>query len=317
MCRLFGFKASRSTNIRFSLAHAPNAIRAQSASSADGWGIGFYAAHVARVIKRPISAEEDTTFIRLSDKIRSDTVVAHLRKGTVGGVNTLNCHPFQYHNWMLAHNGTLEKATEIRALILQDLSPKLQENVRGATDSELCFHIFLDILQREFHADLDDPKLSSNLIFQALRSAIHCMDRLGERAGATLVSRLNFMLTNGQVMLAARRGHALFTLERSNRSDIASMYGPLMGSSGLNMSLDVMLQEEEAADTPRRSVLIASEPISTESWQMVQQDSVVIVEADCEWRAQPLDSLNAAGRDRLEMFIWKRMYDNMQRDNNA
>ncbi|MFC1587331.1 class II glutamine amidotransferase [Planctomycetota bacterium] len=302
MCRIFGFKATDSTNIRFSLAHAENALRVQSVTNPDGWGVGFYVNNDAKVIKRPISADSDYAFLQLSDIVSSDCVLAHVRKGSVGAVNTVNCHPFNYQQWLFAHNGTLEEAGNIQAKLAQTLAPQLKNNILGSTDSEMCFHVILNILLQEFAVDLDNPDLSSRLVCTAVAAAICHMDNLSRKAGADYISRFNFVLTNGTFMLATRRGSDMYYLERYRQPDAVGMWANAEQREGL----DILL-EEDADSAPRASVFVASEPITAEKWQEMPQDSCLIIDNQAKVDIFPMKTLDAEEISTLESYIDMRM----------
>ena len=259
----------------------------------------------ARVIRRPIAAGEDTTFIRLSDTIVSQSIIAHVRKATVGSVTTENCHPFQYQQWLLAHNGTLEQVAVLRERLLPDLPVALRKNIRGTTDSEFCFHVFLHHMSHEFGVDLAAPMTDIDILCKALRGTIQYLDDQARIERAAVPSRLNFLITNGHVMAATRRGHPLFVLERSHQSDVTGMLGPQALQSGLSMGLRLLLEEDDEA-VPPHSVLIASEPISAEPWHAVPQDSIVLVDDHSRVRVEELASLSKSEMEALERFILER-----------
>lgn len=304
MCRLFGFKSVDSTNIRFSLVHAENALRVQSVNNPDGWGIGFYADGELHIVKRPISAEEDTTFLRLSDYVSSDTVIAHVRKGPAGTVNLMNCHPFHYHKWMFAHNGSLEMHAELRPRIFHMLPEYLRQNIFGGTDSELCFHLLLHLLHEEFKVDLEDPNTDIEPVQKAVRETILLLDKLAKEAGATDMSRLNFMLSNGRFIVASRRGAKLYSLQRFLQSDAVGMWARAEQKEG---GLLVDLDDNEPA-VPQRSVLLASEPITAEAWTSIPQDSVIGVTEKAEIRVRPMDTLSPDDAKTLEAWLDDHLY---------
>jgi len=67
--------------------------------------------------------------------------VAHFRKATGGALSISNTHPFQFRDWIFAHNGTLE-----------NFSPRLGGHYQpvGTTDSELAFCYLLETLRLAF-----------------------------------------------------------------------------------------------------------------------------------------------------------------------
>ena len=51
-------------------------------------------------------AWNNLNLVRLSDKIRSSLIFAHVRAATVGSpVTEANCHPFAVGRYMMMHNG--------------------------------------------------------------------------------------------------------------------------------------------------------------------------------------------------------------------
>ena len=109
MCQLMGMNARRPTDVMFSFA----GLATRAHEHKDGFGIAFFEGrglrhfvdhHSARV--SPL-AELVKTY-----PIRSDVVIAHIRKATQGVVSLENTHPFVRElwgrYWVFAHNGDLK-----------------------------------------------------------------------------------------------------------------------------------------------------------------------------------------------------------------
>ncbi|MFW9876103.1 MAG: class II glutamine amidotransferase, partial [Candidatus Thorarchaeota archaeon] len=96
--------------------------------------------HVAKIYKEPKKASESVLARRLesSNKIKSDIIISHVRKGSKGGKKYKNTHPFKKCNYIFAHNGTLNITKELK---YQVKDSKFQP--RGDTDSELIFNYLL------------------------------------------------------------------------------------------------------------------------------------------------------------------------------
>lgn len=66
------------------------------------------------IVKRathPINLFDSKEFQRVLDARKSFAFIGHNRAATVGVVNEVNAHPFQYGNITGAHNGTIDKAS--------------------------------------------------------------------------------------------------------------------------------------------------------------------------------------------------------------
>jgi glutamine amidotransferase len=98
MCRLFGFRSVLKSRVHHSLVSADNALVNQSEQHPDGWGVAYFQQGVPHLVKTADTAVADSLFQRLSGVVRSETVLAHLRKATHGELSMINSHPFQHNN---------------------------------------------------------------------------------------------------------------------------------------------------------------------------------------------------------------------------
>ncbi|MFW5921639.1 MAG: class II glutamine amidotransferase, partial [Polyangiales bacterium] len=108
MCRLLGFRSVIPSQVHRSLVDADNALGNQSNEHPDGWGVAFYVDGAPHITRSPTRALGDQLFHRVSGVVSSETVLAHVRRATVGEVSVLNCHPFQHGKWVFAHNGEIK-----------------------------------------------------------------------------------------------------------------------------------------------------------------------------------------------------------------
>src|SRR5439155_16487291 len=109
-----------------------------------------------RVVRSLTPAHGDGEFEKLSQYVTAQTVVAHVRKASVGRVAEENTHPFQRGPWLFMHNGTLPEWEKNRPRLEALIAPALREKLRGETDSERCFLLFLTRLMRRCDADAAD-----------------------------------------------------------------------------------------------------------------------------------------------------------------
>src|SRR5690606_19446509 len=94
-----------------------NARELEEPLNGDGFGIGWY---VPEVNYEPVTfvsvypAWNNRNLRNLAPKIRTECVVAHVRAASVGDVSESNCHPFQYKNLLMMHNGGVEEFHKIK-----------------------------------------------------------------------------------------------------------------------------------------------------------------------------------------------------------
>src|SRR5438105_943040 len=107
MCRLFGCRSLDAGVVSHELFHGANALRVQSREHPDGWGLGWYEGAEPHVVRSLTPAHGDQEFEKLSQYVHAQTILAHVRKASIGRVAMENTHPFQRGRWLFAHNGTL------------------------------------------------------------------------------------------------------------------------------------------------------------------------------------------------------------------
>lgn len=207
MCRLFGQHAHPGSDLCEPLCSAENALRFQSHKHPHGWGIGWYRDGVPERRLGLLPAHHDEAFVAAAREARSGVVLAHVRDASIGPVTAENTHPFVHGPWLFAHNGTLarfERSQRVREAILAEVDPDLRALVRGDTDSERCFHVFLSRLRAL--APLDGAGVTEVRRALAETSAVVAAiaDGDGEKP-----SSMNFLVSDGRILAACRRGRTL------------------------------------------------------------------------------------------------------------
>jgi glutamine amidotransferase len=131
MCQLLGMNANTPTDVMFSF----TGLATRATEHKDGFGIAFFEDRGVRLFVDPHSAlQSPVAEMVRTYPIRSDNVIAHIRKATQGRIALENTHPFMRElwgrYWVFAHNGDLK-----------DYAPRLHGAFRpvGSTDSERAF----------------------------------------------------------------------------------------------------------------------------------------------------------------------------------
>jgi glutamine amidotransferase len=79
--------------------------------------------------------------------VASPCVLAHVRAATAGStVHQANCHPFKHGRDLLMRNGSIGTYQRVRRQLLAALSDDAYDVIRGSTDSEHMFAVFVDEL---------------------------------------------------------------------------------------------------------------------------------------------------------------------------
>ena len=240
MCRLFGQHAHPGFDLCEPLCSAENALRFQSHKHPHGWGIGWYHQGLPQRRVGLLPAHHDEAFASAARGVCAGVVVAHVRDASIGRVVEENTHPFAHGRWLFAHNGTLARFKRVHAVrdaLLAEIDADLRAHVRGETDSERCFYVFLSRLRAR--APLDGADLGS--VRRALAEMTGTVAAIAD-AGAEKPSSMNFLASDGRILAACRRGRTL------------------------HLSLDA---------GPRHAFVVASEPIGRSPWEEVPEGGFV------------------------------------------
>jgi predicted glutamine amidotransferase len=223
MGRMFGFIGNRADlGARVLELHASVLKIRPRPDEPLGWGIGFYQSGEVLLRRRPIDDREEIDMSAEAENVRTDALIGHVRRATVGGLSTENTHPFRYRSWLFAQTGTIMGFERLRPRLMESLPEFLRRNVRGETDSEIFFHLFLSFLHDS--GQLNDGHVAPAHVASALRSSVSLVDRLsaeegfGENSGDVLV-------TNGEQMLAMHRNGGMAYRVLKGRHDVEELLG--------------------------------------------------------------------------------------------
>lgn len=278
MCRLYGFRAVEPTKVECTLVHAQNALLIQSRTDlrgkahADGWGVAFYEDGLPTIERRETPAYQDVHFSVAAERVYARTVIAHVRRATVGGPSLVNTHPFSHGCWLFTHNGTVRGFDAIRDQLQRQTDDCLLAEGRGTTDSETVFYW---LLSRFREVGLDPSRPCSDLprLVELIQEGTRELDAMSRGTGAQKPPRLNFMLTDGTVLVASRWNQTLHWVHRDGIHDCEICGIP-------------HVHHQPGADY--RAVVVASEPISDEQWEEVPNRSMVAVDGDVGVELHPI-----------------------------
>ncbi|TAL64272.1 MAG: class II glutamine amidotransferase [Legionella sp.] len=169
-------------------------------TNGDGFGVGWYAPQISTdpALFTSISpAWNDRNLLNLTAKIQSPCFFAHVRSASAGGVTNFNCHPFKFGDWMLMHNGEIHDFIKIKRHLRRLLDDDIYNWIKGDTDSEHLFALFLQLGK-----DRDLSKLS--VVADVLHETLQKIEALILEFGKKGASYYNICLTDGDRIVATR-----------------------------------------------------------------------------------------------------------------
>jgi glutamine amidotransferase len=196
------------------IARAFSGLRGLAHEHRDGWGVARFDGDTAVIETALTPAHACPRFSALGDSVETRSMLAHIRRASVGGVHPNNTHPFSARGLAFMHNGTLRHFDECRAALEAEIAPRWRAGLKGETDSERCFGLFLTYLD-----DVEHP--TSRDVAKSLARVMRTVERLCDRPGEKR-SAMNFLVGDGRNVVATRRGRTLFTAHRQGVCFIAS-----------------------------------------------------------------------------------------------
>jgi len=237
MCQLLGMNCNVPTDICFSF-RGFHQRGGRTGDHADGFGVAFFEGPGCRMFvdARP-AVNSPVAELIANYPIRSQNVIAHIRKATKGEVALVNTHPFMRElwgrYWIFAHNGTLE-----------NFHPDFGNHYRpvGTTDSEQALCYLLDTLRLRYPEG--QPPLPELYGTMATLSAE--IARYG---------RFNYILSNGDYLFAHCTDNLTYVLR----------HAPF--ATAHLKDQDIEVDFSEVTTSMDRIAVIATEPLTdNETW---------------------------------------------------
>ena len=252
-----------------------NAREIEEPLNGDGFGIGWYAPEINN---EPITfvsvnpAWSNRNLRNLAPKIKTDCMIAHVRAASVGDVSESNCHPFNYKNLLMAHNGGVEEFGKIKRFLREPLTNELYNWIKGQTDSE---HIFALLLNNLFK---NSSSVNPEAVADAFEKTFQMLKALMKKYGIIEPAYLNMVVTNGLFIVATR-------YVSDPKEEPLTMYhsegGRYVVEDG-NTRLEAPMDDDNA-------VLVVSEKLTDDKdWTMIPPNHLVIVEQSLNVRVRPI-----------------------------
>lgn len=282
MCRLMAYKGT--PIVIDDLLYKPknslitqsiNAKEIEEPLNGDGFGIGWYAPEINNEPVTFVSvnpAWNNRNLRNLAPKIKTNCLLAHVRAATVGDVSESNCHPFQYKDLLMAHNGGVEEFGKIKRHLRAPLSNELYNWIKGQTDSE---HLFAYLLNHLFNNHkVVTPETVVDSFEQMFRDVKDLMAKYDIKEEAYM----NMAFTNGEFVVASR-------YVSDPKQEALTLYH----SEGSRFVVENGVTRLVAPKDNDGAVLVVSEKLSDDKdWTMIPANHFVIVEQSLNVRVRPI-----------------------------
>lgn len=258
--------------LRCELHRLAGQVLLQGEQRSNAVGVGAYAQD--EVLLRRFASDEELTLDSLAPRHESEALLFHGGRLPLGLSLEDNTQPFRARRWLFAHQGTLHGFDAVRAPLLESLPEHLRRLVRGGTDSEVLFAVFLRHLRDVGRTD--DPRLEADVTGRLLADTAREVAKAALDAGVTRASSLNLVATNGFVLAACRFGEEPLFYTRLEGSADCEVCGVTPGTSET--------QPAVGAHRRRRTVVVASHLKRPSGWVELPQGTRLVVGSDLQVR---------------------------------
>jgi glutamine amidotransferase len=219
----------------------------------------------------------------MASKVASTCLVAHVRGVTYSGeavVADTNLHPFHFAGArvVLAHNGHLRQFASMRYSLVEHVRPELARCIEGTTDSEWIYALVL--------SQLDDPYglPETSELADATAAALRILRTVRAAHGIDTSSPVNLCLSTGRALVATRVSFDYGwyppkdEMLETDLPFVSLWY--TIGGEYTRHDGDWRM----TAGEPSRSLIIASEPLTTDfsTWLEAPEYSMLTAELTAE-----------------------------------
>jgi len=121
--------------------------------------------------KNTLCYTEDTELDNIINKIKNKILIGHIRSICKNNkkINYYNTHPFIYKNNIWCHNGCISDIKNFKNEVNDIIINKYKNNIKGNTDSEYLFYLYLSIMENNIGSLLDKMIQTTIIFFNYLK----------------------------------------------------------------------------------------------------------------------------------------------------
>jgi len=250
-----------------------SALESEMVVNGDGFGLGWYDKDIKEepgLYVSVLPAWNDQNLLNNASITESSCFLAHVRAATVGSVSLENCHPFQYNEYLMMHNGGINDFDRIK----QSLSALLDEEaflwIKGQSDTQYILALFMTNARKIGIEKFPDAEI----LVACLNKTFADIEALKKAKGINSVSIYNMVLSNGYGLIATR-------YSTDPHTDSRTLYFTENVSCKLNVKGDL---EFEKGKIERSAALISSEKLTQDDmfWKEIPSNHAVYINRELE-----------------------------------
>jgi glutamine amidotransferase len=172
----------------------------------DGFGMGWYVKAVREEpgLFRSITPAWNNQNLKINAGIiKSNCFLAHIRAATMGTVALENSHPFQYKQYLMMHNGGIPGFIDIKRDIINRLSNHFYTWIKGQTDSEHVFALFMQNVSNNSNGK-EGSEIGLDVLTENFKITFEQIEELKAMRGIKKPSTYNMVISDGRRLIATR-----------------------------------------------------------------------------------------------------------------
>jgi glutamine amidotransferase len=253
-----------------------NARELEEPLNGDGFGIGWYSPEVDYGPVTFVSvypAWNNKNLRNLAPKIKTECLIAHVRAASVGDVSESNCHPFQYRNQLMMHNGGIENFSRIKRQLREPLTDEFYNWIKGQTDSEHIFAYLLNNLHG--HHGFTTPET----VMDAFENTFSYLNKLMRENGINDAAYLNMVFTNGLFIVGTR-------YVSDPKEDALTLYHSVPGKYVCQDGISEWHDHSEKD----KSILLVSEKLTDnkDHWREIPKNHFILIDDSLDVKLIPI-----------------------------
>jgi len=172
----------------------------ESVGAVGGWGLGCFQGGDVLLRSRPGAPADVAGFLGLLEEAGTTAFVARFDHPQAPAPGRWDVQPFRYRQWVWAQEGSLRGFEAAREQARAIMPGSLRRSLRGTSDAEWMFHLFLSFLFDAGKLETQEPEPAA--IVEAMKHTLEFLVRSGAApapAGAC-GHAVGFIVSNGAVL---------------------------------------------------------------------------------------------------------------------
>lgn len=262
MTLCFAFACSDAALFDIALVPFQDQLKVSTGAPA-GWGLAYYQAGQPLLRRQPRPTKGPLDMAAATRDLKTPLVIGQVRAPSEAANLNENTAPFRFRRWTFALSGIPEGIDRARAELEEAIPDFIKRNIRGQTEGELLFHLFLAFLNDT--GKLDDPRIPGQTVARTLSSSLAYLDRLTGKDWPYCA-----IASCGDVLVAKQRKTPLFLARHSSYLNVGT--GP----------------DDKPLSYPHlRGTLLLGGGAPGEGWERVDDGSVLITDRNLNIELAP------------------------------